>query len=69
MSWMGTHYTEESQQALRALEYIHCRQCEYKARLQFDHKMWSDHRCGRCGLNFPASKINEIKWYHDIRQK
>jgi hypothetical protein len=68
MSWCGTHYSTESERALSKLEFSHCRLCHYKARLQFDHKMFSDHKCGRCGLLFPASQINELKWFHDIRQ-
>lgn len=67
MSWMGTHYSEESQEALRALNHFHCRRCRYKARLQFDREIFSEHKCDRCGMQFPIERIKELKWFHRIR--
>ena len=67
MSWMGTHCSEESKEALRALGYEHCRRCKYKAQLQFDKAIFSEHTCTRCGMKFPVDRINELKWFSKIR--
>jgi hypothetical protein len=66
MSFIGTHYSRESKEALYKLSG-HCRLCRYKARLQFDFSIFSDHVCERCGLKFPASVIDKAKWFYKIR--
>jgi DNA-directed RNA polymerase subunit RPC12/RpoP len=68
MSWMGTHYSEASREALVELDYAHCRRCRYKARLQFDREIFEDHVCSRCGMAFPASQINRRKFFFKLRQ-
>lgn len=69
MSWYGSHYSQESRAALRYMDHRHCKLCCYQARLQWDRKwLFGEFRCGRCGLIFPALKINESRWFHDVRQ-
>lgn len=77
MSWYGTHpqsdkhlfnhiYTAEAGHIVGPCA---CKMCKYRVKVCFALKksIFSDFTCSRCGLKFPAEKIERELWIMKMR--